>query len=63
MKISVEFYDRKVTIESANDDMTCTDFVDQMVKPLMLGMEYHNDNVEYALGETYIDPTQQTFGN
>ena len=60
MKISVEFYDRKVTIESGDDDMTCTDFVERMVKPLMLGMEYQNDNVEYALGETDIDPTQES---
>ena len=61
MKISVEFYDRKVTIESGDDDMTCSEFVDRMVKPLMLGMEYHHENVEYALGETDIDPTQKSF--
>jgi|TARA_B100001093_G_scaffold449277_1_gene455396 hypothetical protein len=45
MKITVEHYDEKVSIETKHDDITFDDFM-ELIRKVALGVGYHNKNVD-----------------
>lgn len=49
MKITVEFYDKTITIQSKYDDMTASAFIDEMVIPAMKAMEYADGSIQSGL--------------
>lgn len=46
MKLTVEFYDKIITIQSKNDDMSASEFIDDLVVPAMKAMEYANVSIQ-----------------
>ena len=51
MKITVEQYDRKSTVEVGNDDLTIDDVLDDLVIPALVGVGFTEDMIEDAMGE------------
>ena len=45
MKITVEHYDEKVSIETDHDDLTLDDFM-ELVRKIAHGIGYNNESVE-----------------
>lgn len=43
-KLTIEYQDKKITIETQAE--TTDDFVDKLLKPMMLALEFHPDSVD-----------------
>ena len=52
MKITVEHYDEKVSIETKNNGITFDDFM-ELIRKVALGVGYHNNNVDEWFDEEY----------
>jgi hypothetical protein len=53
MKISVTCHNKTISIESDSDDMTGSEFMENLIIPILLAMEYHPDTVDDITGEKY----------
>ena len=53
MKIAVEHYDEKVSIETKHDDITFDDFM-ELIRKVALGVGYHQKSVD----EWFDSPTK-----
>lgn len=51
MKLTLTHYDTTITIESEDDGLTGDQFIDELVRPLMLAAGYHPSTVADALNE------------
>lgn len=46
MKITIEQYEKTITIQSKNDDLPASEFIDDMVIPVMKAMEYADGSIQ-----------------
>jgi len=51
VKLTVENYDRTITIETKHEDVSPGEFISDFVKPVMLAILYAPETVKEALGD------------
>lgn len=52
MKFSTEHYDIRVTIETADNDLSIIDVKDRLLKPMLLALGYVAENVDALFGDS-----------
>jgi len=51
MIIEIKHYDTTITIEQPRDDLDIYEVVEEMVRPMLLAMGFHQDSINSAIGE------------